>query len=258
MSVPLHTRFEEIADRHRDRIAVVCEGQTLTFAELNVRANRVAHRLRELGARPDDLVGLCTERGLNMIVGMLAILKSGPPTYLWIRLIRRNASLSCSRMRRCGSWSLRRASRVISPGTGVNCLPLLDTPIEASEHNPEPAAGPNNLAYAIYTSGSTGKPKGVLISTPTSLGYSKAQMPGSGSDPKMCGRCFTPMLLISRCGRYGVRCFTAVGSLSCLTWVSRDPIGVPQAVARAARYVLNQTPSAFRQLLQADLAETRG
>ena len=54
----------------------MCEGQTLTFAELNVRANRVAHRLLT-GARPDGLVGLCTERGLNMIVGMLAILKSG-------------------------------------------------------------------------------------------------------------------------------------------------------------------------------------
>ena len=53
------------------------EGHALTFAELNARANRVAHRLRELGARPDDLVGLCTDRGLNMIVGMLGILKSG-------------------------------------------------------------------------------------------------------------------------------------------------------------------------------------
>ena len=53
------------------------EGHALTFAELNARANRVAHRLRELGARPDDLVGLCADRGLNMIVGLLGILKSG-------------------------------------------------------------------------------------------------------------------------------------------------------------------------------------
>ena len=53
------------------------QGHALTFAELNARANRVAHRLRELGARPDDLVGLCIDRGLDMIVGLLGILKSG-------------------------------------------------------------------------------------------------------------------------------------------------------------------------------------
>jgi amino acid adenylation domain-containing protein/non-ribosomal peptide synthase protein (TIGR01720 family) len=257
-SVPLHTRFEEMADRHRDRIAVVCEAQTLTFAELNARANRVAHRLRELGARPDDLVGLCTGRGLNMIVGMLAILKSGA-AYLpldsaypqeRIAFMLKDAQVRIAVTEQNLTGQLSRA--------GGNCLVLIDMPIEAPEHNPEPAAGPNNLAYAIYTSGSTGKPKGVLITHAniTRLFESTNAWFGFGSEDVWT-------LFHSYAFDFSVwEVWGALlygGRLVIVPyWVSRDPTAFRKLLLEQRVSVLNQTPSAFRQLLQADLVEIPG
>src|SRR5687768_12779212 len=73
----LHERFERQVERAPEAVAVVFEGQELRYAELNRRANRLAHRLRELGVVPDQLVGLRTERSVEMVVGILGILKAG-------------------------------------------------------------------------------------------------------------------------------------------------------------------------------------
>src|SRR5262249_54992289 len=69
--------FEEQAKRTPDAPAIVFEGQTLTYRELNQRANQLAHHLRELGVGPDVLVGICVERSIEMVVGLLGILKAG-------------------------------------------------------------------------------------------------------------------------------------------------------------------------------------
>ena len=73
----VHQLFEEQVERTPEAVAVVYEGASLTYRELNGRANQLAHRLRELGVGPDVLVGLCAERSLEMIVGLLGILKAG-------------------------------------------------------------------------------------------------------------------------------------------------------------------------------------
>ena len=74
---PVHRMFEEQARRTPDAVAVGFEGTTLSYAELNARANRLAHHLRTLGVGPEVLVGLCVERGLDMVVGLLGVLKAG-------------------------------------------------------------------------------------------------------------------------------------------------------------------------------------
>jgi non-ribosomal peptide synthetase component F len=73
----LHELFEAQAQKKQDVVAVVYEGVRLTYGELNQKANHLAHRLRALGAGPEKLVGICMERSLEMVVGILGILKAG-------------------------------------------------------------------------------------------------------------------------------------------------------------------------------------
>ena len=81
-------------------MAVVFEEDSLSYAELNRRANQLAHYLRELGVKPDARVAICVERGFEMIVALLAVLKAEEPMCRWIRPIRSNGSASCWRTAR--------------------------------------------------------------------------------------------------------------------------------------------------------------
>jgi len=78
--------FEEQVEKSPEAVAVVYEEEQLTYGELNRRANRLGHYLRELGVRPDGRVGICVERSLEMVVGLLGILKAEERTYRWTRV----------------------------------------------------------------------------------------------------------------------------------------------------------------------------
>lgn len=162
----LHTLVEEQAARTPDAIAVEFEGETLTYAELNARANQLAHHLRDLGAQPERLVGLSVERSVFMPIGMLGILKSGAayvpmdPAYPTERL----------------AFMLEDASAdlFVTQESVLGTLPaeltrpvLLDVHADAiakcSTENPELRTHAESLAHLIYSSGSTGRPKGALI-----------------------------------------------------------------------------------------------
>ena len=141
----VHQLFEEQVEKTPDAIAVKFEDQQLTYRELNQRANQVANYL---DVKPDTLVGLSVERSLEMIVGMLGILKAGAayvpldPSYPEERL------------------------NFILEDSGIEIIldkKALEQIDESNVENPRTDVKPNNLAYVIYTSGSTGKPKGVLI-----------------------------------------------------------------------------------------------
>ncbi|WP_323145155.1 non-ribosomal peptide synthetase, partial [Massilia phyllosphaerae] len=150
--------------------AVVYEQDSLTYAELNRRANQVAHRLLSLGVKPDDRVAICVERSLEMVVGLLGILKAGAayvpldPAYPHERLaymLEDSAPVAL-----LTQSALRQTSM-----TGEAALPVLELDVPAlfadqAEHNPDPASlglHASRLAYIIYTSGSTGQPKGVMV-----------------------------------------------------------------------------------------------
>jgi amino acid adenylation domain-containing protein/non-ribosomal peptide synthase protein (TIGR01720 family) len=165
--VCIHQLFEAQAERTPDAVAVVFQDQQLTYGELNRRANQLAHHLRSLGVSPDDLVGICVERSLEMIVGFLGILKAGgayvplDPSYPQERLafMLKDAQVSVL---------LTQQQLVEKLPEHQARLVCLDTEWEAiarqSKEKPLAEMTPDHLAYVIYTSGSTGEPKGVCIS----------------------------------------------------------------------------------------------
>ncbi|MGY4724244.1 amino acid adenylation domain-containing protein [Burkholderia pyrrocinia] len=162
---PLHRLFEQQVERTPDAVAAVCDDASLTYAELNLRANHLAHRLVELGVVPDALVGVAMERSLDMIVALLAILKAGgayvpvDPDYPAerVRFMIDNAQLR---------WLLTQQHLLAAlPDTDARVIVVDRDTLEldaAPASNPAPALSGDNLAYMIYTSGSTGRPKGAL------------------------------------------------------------------------------------------------
>ncbi|HEX3125716.1 MAG TPA: AMP-binding protein, partial [Thermoanaerobaculia bacterium] len=158
----VHQLFEAQVDHDPEAIALVFESESLTYGDLDARANRLAHRLRASDVGPGSLVGVCLERSPEMVVALLAVLKAGgayvplDPTYPADRIayVLRD---SCARV-------------VLTQPELLYDLPLEDQEaivVELFEEEPatrlEPLAGPDDVAYVIYTSGSTGRPKGVEV-----------------------------------------------------------------------------------------------
>jgi len=162
----LHGLFEARADGTPGAIAATFGERELTYRELDERANRLAHHLRELGVGPDVLVGISVERSLEMVVGLLAIAKAGgaylpmDPAYPTERI--------ALMLEDSGVGVVLTQKRLLPalPPTSARVVEL-DTErppwADAPAGRPESGATAESLAYAIYTSGSTGKPKGVLL-----------------------------------------------------------------------------------------------
>ncbi|WP_247363921.1 non-ribosomal peptide synthetase [Ralstonia pseudosolanacearum] len=158
----IHGLFEAQVRRTPEAIAVEHEGRQVSYAELNARANRVAHALIGLGVGPDARVGLCAERSVELVVGLLGILKAGggyvplDPSYPQDRLT--------YMLEDSAPVAVLMQSNTREP-LGALSVPVLDlaSPLEGeAEHDPQvKALKPHHLAYVIYTSGSTGQPKGV-------------------------------------------------------------------------------------------------
>jgi aspartate racemase len=164
----VHELFEEQAERRPEAVALLYEGQQLSYRELNERANQLAHHLRGLGVGPEVLVGLCMERCPEMVVGLLAILKAGgayvplDPAYPSERLAFMLADTAAPVLLTQSSP----AHMFAAEGVHVLCLDSALPLQEASRgdrENPQSGATAENLAYVMYTSGSTGRPKGVQI-----------------------------------------------------------------------------------------------
>ena len=162
----VHSLFEIAAKRTPNRVAVECGGQSLTFAELNAKANRLAHHLRQSGVQPQSCVGIFLERSLDLIVGLLGVLKAGA-SYLPM-----DPSFPAERL----AWMMEDAGisllvthallvkDVSRAGMKTVCLDADWEAIEQqSSTDPCVPLPSSSLAYIIYTSGSTGKPKGVMI-----------------------------------------------------------------------------------------------
>ncbi|HEY3572046.1 MAG TPA: amino acid adenylation domain-containing protein [Thermoanaerobaculia bacterium] len=163
----LHEHIAEQAARAPEAVAVVYEGEALTYGELDARSERLARVLRGLGAGPETRVGICVERSLEMMVGLLGILKAGAayvpldPSYPMDRLAfmledsqRGLASPLLLTQRRLLGALPEHAARVV----------CLDAPWPEVEAEIAGAPDPGHLAYVIFTSGSTGRPKGAMNS----------------------------------------------------------------------------------------------
>jgi amino acid adenylation domain-containing protein len=161
-----HQLFEAQAERNPESVAIIYKDEKLTYGELNRRANKVAHYLRSLGVKPETFVGICVERSLEMVVGLLGILKSGgaylpldpayPKQRLALALKNTNAPVVLTEK--------RLAEMLAAPDVKTICLDTdWETISHESEENPASDVVGENLVYVIYTSGSTGKPRGVLV-----------------------------------------------------------------------------------------------
>ena len=163
--VCLHELIAAQARRTPDLVAVVFEGERLTYRELDRRADRLAQRLRGRDVGPDTLVGLLVERSLEMVVGILGILKAGA-AYVPIDAAypaERIAYLLADAKVTCLLTQERVLPRLPGDAPETVCLDTFDWTAAAGPERPDVGVRPDNLAYVIYTSGSTGRPKGVCI-----------------------------------------------------------------------------------------------
>ncbi|MEG5139394.1 MULTISPECIES: non-ribosomal peptide synthetase family protein [unclassified Microcoleus] len=166
----VHHLFEEQAERSPNRIAAVCENQQITYSELNARANQIAHYLQQLGIKPEVIVGICVERSLEAIAGILGILKSGG-AYLPLDPAMPKERLALM-LQNAQTPVLLTQQHLLEnlPETQAHIV-CLDTDIPSFSPTPFVSASGENLAYIIYTSGSTGTPKGVAIEHRQLLNY---------------------------------------------------------------------------------------
>ena len=162
----IHELFEEQVRRTPDAVAVVFNDRQLTYDELNKKANRLAQHLKKLDVKPEEIVGLALDRSVEMIVGLLAILKVGgvylplDPSYPRERLgfmIDETETRIVLTQKHLHFQLPPTEVRVIAQDGEFGDLKFDD------EENPVSSTTPENLAYVIYTSGSTGKPKGVSV-----------------------------------------------------------------------------------------------
>ncbi len=167
----IHQLFEEQVEKTPDAVALVFEDQQLTYKQLNLQANKLAHYLQFLGVEPEILVGVYLERSLEMIVGYLGIFKAGgayvplDPNYPPERLNYMVADSQMSIILTHSSLLPHLSLTLEQAQTKIICWDK-DFEIEIASQscdNPINNFTPENLAYVIYTSGSTGRPKGVLI-----------------------------------------------------------------------------------------------
>jgi natural product biosynthesis luciferase-like monooxygenase protein len=160
----VHALFERQVARTPDALAVMFRGVSLSYRELNQRANHAAQRLRNAGVGPEVLVGVCVDRSLDMIVGLLAILKAGgayvplDPVYPRERL----AMMLEDSQAPVLLTQQHLLDRLPDHAAQVLCVDDPDRG-EAPLDNPRSGVRPGNLAYVIFTSGSTGRPKGVMV-----------------------------------------------------------------------------------------------
>ncbi|MEJ1929855.1 amino acid adenylation domain-containing protein, partial [Nostoc sp. NIES-2111] len=161
----IHHLFEAQVEKTPDAVALIFADQQLTYRELNNRANQLAHHLQNLGVKPETLVGICMERSLEMVVGILAIMKAGgaylplDPTYpqerLAFMLEDAQLSLLLVQLHLVDELPTHQAKVITIDTNGA-------TFADYSQTNPVSNVQLENAAYVIYTSGSTGQPKGAI------------------------------------------------------------------------------------------------
>ena len=245
----MHELFEQQAARTPTATALVCGETRLTYAELNIRSERVAQRLRALGVGPETLVGVLGHRSAELIVNLLGILKSGAayvpadPAYPRQRLQQIFADAKCPLLIIERSV-LDDLPEMATAAQQVLCFDELlsagsDAVFEASRVEPD------HLAYVLYTSGSTGRPKGVAITHRSAVAmlhwalttYTPAQFAGVLASTSIC---------------FDLSVYELFAPLSCggKVIIAENALALPQLPAASEVTLINTVPSAMTELVR--------
>ncbi|HEU4964843.1 MAG TPA: amino acid adenylation domain-containing protein [Bacilli bacterium] len=254
----IHHRFEQSVAMHPDRLALSYEQEHLTYRELNERANRLAHLLHQQGVGAESLVGVCLDRSPEMVVALLAVLKAGgayvplDPTYPEERIafVLEDAAVD----------ALVTAEQYLDKapsGLTTICVDRDAAQIaEQSGDNLNVDVHADNLAYVIYTSGSTGKPKGVLIPHRNVIRLFTETRDWYGFNQEDVWTLFHSYAFDFSVWEIWGALFYG-GRLVVVPYLTtRSPEAFYDLLVQERVTVLNQTPSAFRQLIAAE--EMRG
>jgi amino acid adenylation domain-containing protein/non-ribosomal peptide synthase protein (TIGR01720 family) len=249
---------EAQAARAPDAIAIVHGDETISYGELNARANRLARRLRLHGIGPDVVVGLALGRGVPMMVALLAVLKAGgaylplDPDYPAERLAHMLGD-SGARLLLTQATLQERFAPVLER-SGAEAW-LLDAAVEEGSSdaaNLDIAIDPENLAYVIYTSGSTGLPKGVMVrhGAVTNFLATMAERPGIGREDRVLGLTSLSfdiaVLELWLPLTHGAQIVLADRA------TAHDPVALKAIVVRHGVTMIQATPSSWRMLLDHD------
>lgn len=253
----LHRLIEAQAARDPQAIAVVDGRERFTYGQVNARANSLARLLQSRGVKPQMLVGIAAERSCELIVGLLAILKAGAaylpldPAYPAERLayMQQDSGIELLLTQRALVGQL-----AVQPGLQVVCLDDTQACKAFADSNLEDLASPADLAYCIYTSGSTGNPKGVPVTHANVVRLLQASQGEFQFGPRDVWTLFHSYAFdFSVWEIFGA--LALGGRLLLVPYLtSREPQAFYQLLCDEGVTVLNQTPSAFRQLIPHALA----
>jgi non-ribosomal peptide synthetase component F len=244
--------FEAVAGRRDEAVAVVCGNEQLSYRELNEQANQLGHYLRKLGVGPEQLVGVYLDRSLRMVVSLLGIIKAGgayiplEPSY---PLERVNYMLADAGVKVMVSETA--VAERLSDWTGA--VVRVDAEwkriSEESKENPPASSDSENVAYVIYTSGTTGKPKGTLVTQQNAQRLLKSTERWYGfSEDDVWTLFHSYGFDVSVWEMWGALLYG--GKLVVVPYLlSRTPEQFYELLQREQVTVLNQTPSAFWQLM---------
>ena len=247
----LHRSFESWAGAQPEAVALRFEGAAVTYGSLNARANQIAHRLIGLGAGPETLVGLFLERTPDLIAGMLGIAKSGGA---YLPMDKAYPAERLSFLLEDSKAPLVLTERRLLPLLPQTCAQVvcIEDCAGQPDGNPAPRGEPHNAAYVIYTSGSTGTPKGVVVTHANVLRLFDATLLWFNFSPDDVWTFFHSHAFdFSVWEIWGALLYG--GRVVVVPWkVARTPEAFRSLLAAERVTVLNQTPTAFAQLMMAD------